>query len=89
MAEYIGQIPEEVDSLAAELEAKAGELEDLKSAISAKLGGTTWTGPDRDRFEADWEGALSANVTQMTQQLRGASQMATNNAQEQRDASNS
>ena len=62
MAEYIGQIPEEVDAPAAELEAKAGELEDLKTAIGAKLGGTTWTGPDRDRFQADWEGALSANV---------------------------
>ncbi len=89
MAEYIGQIPEEVDALAGEFEAKAAELEDLKSSISAKLAGTTWTGPDRDRFEADWEGALSATVTQMVQQLRGASQVASANAQEQRDASNS
>jgi len=89
MAEYTGQIPEEVDALSAEFEAKAGELEDLKSAISAKLAGTTWSGPDRDRFEADWESALSANITLMIQQLRGASQVAANNAQEQRDASNS
>jgi uncharacterized protein YukE len=89
MAEYIGQIPEEVDALAGEFEAKAGELEDLKTAISAKIAGTTWSGPDRDRFEADWEGALSQTVTQMVQQLRAASQAASANAQEQRDASNS
>ena len=89
MSDNIGQIPEEVDALAAEFELKAGELEDLKSAISAKLSGTVWTGPDRDRFEADWEGALSQNITQVIQQLRGASQLATDNANEQRDASNS
>ncbi len=87
MAEYIGQIPEEVDRLADEFEVKAGELEDLKTAITAKLGGTTWTGPDRDRFQADWEGALSQNVTQLVQQLRSAGQQASANAQEQRDAS--
>lgn len=87
MAEYIGQIPEEVDRLADEFEVKAGELEDLKTAITAKLGGTTWTGPDRDRFQADWEGSLSQNVTQLVQQLRGAGQHAAANAQEQRDAS--
>lgn len=87
MAENIGQIPEEVDALAADFEAKAGDLENLKSAISSKLGGTTWTGPDRDRFEADWEGSLSHNVTQIVQQLRGAGQTAADNAQAQRDAS--
>ena len=89
MAEYIGQVPEEVDALAGEFEAKASELEDLKSSITSKLGGTTWTGADRDRFEADWEGALSQTVSQMVQQLRGAGQAAAANAQEQRDASNS
>ncbi len=87
MAEYIGQIPEEVDRLADDFELKAGELEDLKSMITSKLGGTTWTGPDRDRFQADWEGALSQTVTQMIQQLRSAGQTAAANAQEQRDAS--
>jgi hypothetical protein len=89
MSENIGQIPQEVDDLAAEFEAKAGELEDVKSAISAKLNGTIWTGPDRDRFQADWDGALSQNVTMVIQQLRGAGQLAASNAQEQRDASNS
>lgn len=89
MSDNIGQIPEEVDQLASEFELKAGELEDLKSAITAKLSSTVWTGPDRDRFEADWQGAFSQNITQVIQQLRQASQLATHNAQEQRDASNS
>lgn len=89
MAEYIGQIPEEVDRLADEFEVKAGELEALKNAISAKLGGTTWSGPDRDRFQGDWEGVLSQTITQLVQQLRGAGQTASANAQEQRDTSTS
>jgi len=87
MSDYIGQVPEEVDQLAAEFEAKAGDLENLKSAISAKLAGTTWTGSDRDRFESDWEGQLSTAITTITQQLRGAGELASGNAQEQRDAS--
>lgn len=87
MAENIGQVAEDVDLLAAEFETRASDLETLKSHISAKLSGTTWTGPDRDRFEADWEGQLSQTITQLIQQLRSAGQLAAQNAQEQRDAS--
>lgn len=87
MEQYVGQVPEDVDALSAEFETKAGDLESLKSAVTAKLGGTTWTGSDRDRFESDWEGSLSQTITQIVQQLRGAAQLAADNAQEQRDAS--
>ena len=87
MADYVGQVPEEVDALAADFEAKAGDLEGLKSAISAKLGGTTWTGADRDLFQSDWESTLSSNIAQIVQQLRAAGTTASGNAQEQRDAS--
>ena len=89
MADYIGQVPEEVDALAADFETKAGDLEALKSAISAKLDGTVWTGQDRDRFQADWEGTFSQNITTVVQQLRQAGQQAADNAQQQRDASGS
>lgn len=87
MAEYIGQIPEEVDQLAGDFELKAGELEDLKTDITGQLSAVTWTGPDSDRFRADWEGVLSANITQIVQNLRAAGSTAAANAQEQRDAS--
>ena len=88
MAENIGQVTEDVEALAAEFDLQATALEDLKTAITAKLGGTIWTGPDRDRFESDWEGVMSQNITSVVQSLRGASQQATQNAQEQVDASN-
>ncbi|MET0990195.1 MAG: WXG100 family type VII secretion target [Glaciihabitans sp.] len=89
MAENIGQVAEDVDNLAAEFETRAGDLETLQTTITGKLNGTTWTGPDRDRFQADWEGQLSQTLTQMIQQLRAAGQLAGQNAQEQRDASGS
>jgi hypothetical protein len=87
VADNLGQIPEDVDQLASEFELKAGQLEELQSAISGRLNSAVWTGPDRDRFQADWDGALSQNITQVIQQLRGASQIATQNAQQQRDGS--
>jgi hypothetical protein len=87
MADNIGQIPEEVDALAADFEARAVDLESLQTAITNKLAATQWTGPDRDRFQADWEGVLSANVASAVTTLRGASALASQNAQEQRDAS--
>ena len=87
MAENIGQVAEDVDLLATEFETKATDLETLSTNISAKLAGTTWTGPDRDRFEADWEGSLSQSIVQVVQVLRSAGQLAAQNAQEQRDAS--
>lgn len=87
MSDYIGQVPEEVDQLSAEFEAKAGDLEGIKSTISSKLAVTTWTGTDRERFESDWEGQFSATITQIVAQLRTAGTIASDNAQEQRDAS--
>lgn len=87
MSDYIGQIPEEVDQLASDFDLKATDLENLKSAITAKLAGTTWTGADRERFESDWEGQLSPAITSVTAQLRGASDLAAGNAEEQRTAS--
>lgn len=87
MAENIGQVAEDVDLLAQEFETRANDLDTLKTNITAKLAGTTWTGPDRDRFEADWEGQLSQTITQIVQALRGAGTLAAQNAQEQRDAS--
>jgi len=87
MAENIGQIPEEVDALAAEFELRAGDLENIKMEISSTLGGTTWTGSDRDQFQADWEGRFSQNIIQIVTNLRTSGQLASQNAQEQRDAS--
>lgn len=84
---FLGQIPEEVDALAADLEAKAGDIETLLSALASKLGSTTWTGADRDRFEGDWNSTLSTNLRNVAGSLRDAGSIARQNAEQQRQAS--
>lgn len=87
MAQFLGQIPEEVDALAADFDAKAGDIEGLIAALKAKLGSTTWTGQDRQRFEGDWDGQLSAQLRNVAGALRDAAMLARSNAEQQRTAS--
>lgn len=87
MDQYIGQVPEEVDALAAEFEAKAGDLESIQAALSAQFTHTTWTGPDRERFQGDWDSQLGTAFKQVAEMLRNGARAASGNAQEQRDAS--
>ncbi len=84
---FLGQIPEEVDSLAADLDAKAGDIESIIAALTSKLGGTTWTGSDRDRFEGDWNSTLTTNLRNVAGSLRDAASIARQNAEQQRQAS--
>lgn len=84
---FLGQIPEEVDGLAAELDAKAGDIENLVAAITGKLGATTWTGPDRERYEGDWNSKLRVNMQVVADSLREAANTARLNADQQRQAS--
>lgn len=87
MSLFLGQIPEEVDALANEFGAKADEIDQIIAAISTKLGSTTWTGADRDRFESDWNGQLTASLRSVSGSLRDAQAIAKTNAEQQRTAS--
>ena len=84
---FLGQIPEEVDALAADLDVKAGDIETLITALASKLGSTTWTGADRDRFEGDWNSTLTTNLRNVAGSLRDAASVARSNAEQQRQAS--
>jgi len=87
MAQFIGQIPEEVDALAAEFDNKAGSIDDIISGLTAKLGATTWVGADRNRFEGDWNSQLSSALRNVGAALRDAAILARGNAEQQRSAS--
>jgi uncharacterized protein YukE len=87
MAQFVGQIPEEVDALAADFDAKASDIESLMAALKAKLGSTTWVGADRERFEGDWDGQLSTQLRTVASALRDAAIIARGNAEQQRTAS--
>lgn len=87
MGIFLGQIPEDVEALAAAFDAKAGEVEVVIQTITTRLGSTNWVGSDRDAFEAAWSGEHTNNLTQLANALRETGQIANNNAQQQRTAS--
>jgi WXG100 family type VII secretion target len=87
MSMFLGQVPEEVESLAMEFDNKAGDVETLIGAITSRLQATTWRGADRESFEASWSGEMTNNLTQLANALRETGQIANNNAQQQRTAS--
>lgn len=87
MSGFLGQVPEEVEALAAEFDTKAGEVETLIQSVTTRLGATNWVGSDRDNFEATWNGEMTSNLTQLANTLRETGTIANNNAQQQRTAS--
>lgn len=84
---FLGQIPEEVDRLAGELDVKAGDIDNIIATITGLIGNTTWTGPDRDRYEGDWNGKLRVNMQMVADSLREAATTARMNSEQQRQAS--
>lgn len=87
MSAQLGMIPEEVDELAGQLDAKAGDLESVLTTLNSKLTGTTWTGTDFNRFEEQWTGTIAQNLRNAADQLRTAATAARENAESQRIAS--
>jgi hypothetical protein len=87
MAQFLGQIPDEVRMRAAEFDAKATDLENVITALKSKLGSSTWVGPDRTRFEGDWDSALSGSLRNVAGALRVAATTARGNADQQDTAS--
>ena len=87
MSAQLGMIPEEVDDLATQLDAKAGDLEGVLTTLTAKLQGTTWVGTDYNRFEEQWTGTIAQNLRNAAEQMRTAATAAREDAENQRIAS--
>jgi uncharacterized protein YukE len=88
MAQFTGMDIAQVKALAAQMNNAAGEIQQLAQSLGAKLQGTAWVGPDRERFLADWTGQHQAQLNQVVQALQDASRRANANAAEQEQASN-
>jgi len=87
MTTFLGLVPDEVETLAVDFDAKAGDIETLISSLVVRLSTTTWTGPDRDQFQSDWDGPLTSNLRNAAASLRDAAAVARANAEQQRQAS--
>jgi len=87
MSNFTGMDIQAVRTLAAQLTAKAGEIDTLRQQLTGQLENTPWVGPDREQFYGDWTGQYSTALTQVAEGLRNASQRATSNANQQEQAS--
>jgi len=50
-----GANPDELDHLGSTLRRQIAAIDGVVAQVGAALAGTTWMGPARDRFQADWE----------------------------------
>ncbi len=87
MSGFLGMVPEDIESLAADLERRGEQVETIVHAVTTRLRATSWTGGDRDAFEADWTGGISAALVRLATALREAGGIAASNAAQQREAS--
>jgi hypothetical protein len=79
-----GAVPEELDHLGTTLKRQIEPIGTVLSQVSSVLGGTTWTGPARDRFEADWNGGFRDALQRLTQAFEAAGQDCVARSQELR-----
>jgi hypothetical protein len=67
-----GANPEQLASLGRSLQHQITSIEGVVSAVSAALGGTTWMGPARDRFEQDWNTTFRTALQRLDQAFDAA-----------------
>lgn len=84
---FLGMNPEEVRQLASSLSQKAGEIEAIKSQLTASLQSTSWVGNDAQQFRSQWDSNHVPNINRVVEALREASQTSNRNAQAQEQTS--
>ena len=76
-----------VRSLAQLMNQRADEIQQFAAQLTQSLDGAQWVGPDREQFVADWKSHHMASIHAVVEALKHAAQMASQNAQQQEDAS--
>ncbi|HMS35988.1 MAG TPA: WXG100 family type VII secretion target [Arachnia sp.] len=87
MANVIGMDPHAVRELARQLETSAGQINDIRGQLSAKLANTQWIGNDAQQFRSAWESEHVASLNRVIEALREAGRTASRNAQAQETTS--
>lgn len=87
MSSMLGMDIAAVRNLAGQLMAKADEIETIANTLTTQLDAAQWIGPDATAFRGDWVSVHRAQLTTVANALRDASNRATNNANQQEQAS--
>lgn len=69
-----GADPDQLDELGATLRRQIDAITGVLSTVQSCLGSTAWTGPARDRFEAEWHGSFRTALTRLNEAFDGAGQ---------------
>ena len=84
---FTGMDIAEVQRLGSQLHAAANDLRTLANNLTTALANTSWVGPDRMRFEQDWQSMHATQINHVAEALEAAGQNANLNAQQQSEAS--
>ena len=87
--QFTGMDIQAVRQLSQQMKSKAEEIRSLMQQLTSQLQNTQWVGPDREKFTSDWQGQHVAALNRVIQGLEDASTAASNNANQQEQASNS
>ena len=87
MPNFTGMDIPAVRQLSSQMTQSAGQIRQLMSQLTNQLNSTQWVGPDRTRFEGEWNGTYVQQLNQVATALEDAATRATQNANEQEQAS--
>jgi hypothetical protein len=63
----MGAHTEQLAQLGRSLQHQIDAIEVITSTVATALGGTTWTGPARDRFELEWNGVFRSALAKLSE----------------------
>lgn len=69
-----GANPEQLAALGRSMQRQIDNVEAITAAVASALGGTTWVGPARDQFEADWNTSFRTALARLGQAFEAAGQ---------------
>lgn len=69
-----GANPEQLARLGTTLKHQMEAINTVMSTVSSVLGATTWLGPARDQFEADWNSTFRSALNRLSQAFEAAGQ---------------
>lgn len=78
---------EQVQELARGFERKADEVDEVLRQLHLGLRETDWVGPDRQRFEGDFEGTITPDLRVLERVLRDTAERLRQEARSQEQAS--